>query len=79
MTAKEILNRSLEQIAKKNNNDNPSLFLNFILAVHDKVNQYCNSYITDESKDMRRLYKAKIENYTEGAINFVYKLLDDEP
>ena len=78
-TAKEILNRTLQQLSKKKNNENSSLFLNFILAVHDKVNQYCNSYITDDNKDMRKLYTAKIANYTEGAINFVYKLLDDEP
>ena len=76
--AKDILNKSVEQIQKKNYS-NSLLFLNFILAIHDKVNQYCNSYISDENPGMQKLYKDKIKNYTEGAINFVYKLLDDEP
>ena len=77
-SAKDILNRCVEQIQKKNYSSS-LLFLNFILAIHDKINQYSNSYISDENKEMRKLYKDKIINYTEGAINFVYKLLDDEP
>ena len=77
-SAKDILNRCVEQIQKKKYSSS-LLFLNFILAIHDKINQYSNSYITDENKEMRKLYKDKIMNYTEGAINFVYKLLDDEP
>ena len=77
-SAKDILNRCVEQIQKRNYSSS-LLFLNFILAIHDKINQYSNSYISDENKEMRKLYKDKIINYTEGAINFVYKLLDDEP
>ena len=76
-TAKDILNRCVGDIQKKNFKN--STFLIFISAVHDKV--YCNSesYISDSNEKMRKYYKEKIIDYANGALNFIYKLLDDEP
>ena len=76
-SAKNILNNSLNAISKKNYSN--SIFLTFIMAVHDKINRYCQSYITDKNEKMRKFYKSKIKDYHEGAINIVFKILDDEP
>jgi hypothetical protein len=75
--AKSILNKCVSEL--QNKNYQKSTFLNFILAVHDKV--YCNaeSYISDSNEKMRNYYKSKIIDYAKGAYNFIYKLLDEEP
>ena len=75
--AKSILNDCVNEL--QNKSYQKSSFLNFILAVHDKI--YCNveSYISDLNEKMRNYYKMKIIDYAKGAYNFIYKLLDDEP
>ena len=75
--AKDILNNCVSDIQSKKFQN--STFLIFISAVHDKV--YCNaeSYISDPSEKMRKYYKSKIIDYANGAFNFIYKLLEDEP
>ena len=75
--AKSILNKCVSEL--QNKTYQKSTFLNFILAVHDKV--YCNaeSYISDSNEKMRNYYKSKIIDYAKGAYNFIYKLLDEEP
>jgi hypothetical protein len=75
--AKDILNKCVSELQSKTYQK--STFLNFILAVHDKV--YCNaeSYISDSNEKMRNYYKSKIIDYAKGAYNFIYKLLDEEP
>jgi hypothetical protein len=75
--AKNILNRCVSEIQNKNYSN--SIFYTFIVAVHDKINRYSESYITDKNEKMRNFYKTKIMDYHDGAINFVYKLLEDEP
>ena len=75
--AKNVLNKCVLEIQKKNNTN--SIFLTFLSAVHDKVYRYSESYISDKSEDMRKFYKTKIMDYTSGVMNFVYKLMDDEP
>ena len=75
--AKLILNKCVSELQSKNYQK--TCFLNFILAVHDKI--YCNaeSYISDSNEEKRNYYKKKILEYAKGAYNFIYKLLDEEP
>ena len=75
--AKSILNKCVSEL--QNKTYQISTFLNFILAVHDKI--YCNaeSYISDPNEKMRNYYKMKLVDYAKGAYNFIYKLLDEEP
>ena len=60
--AKSILNKCVSEL--QNKTYQISTFLNFILAVHDKI--YCNaeSYISDPNEKMRNYYKMKIKPFT---------------
>ena len=75
--AKNILNKSVSELQNKNYSN--LVFFKFITAVHDKINRYSESYISDTNEKMRNFYKTKIMDYHDGAINLVYKLLDVEP
>lgn len=72
--AKNILTNSVNEIQKENYS-NPIFFI-FIMAVHDKINSYSNSYISDKNEKMRVFYKSKIMDYHDGAINFVKKIIE---
>jgi tetratricopeptide (TPR) repeat protein len=76
-TAKNILNNCVNELNKKGEHN--SIFLTFLVAVHDKV--YCNaqSYISDTNEKMRKYYKTKICEYGNGALNLIYKYYDSEP
>jgi tetratricopeptide (TPR) repeat protein len=76
-TAKNILNNCVNELNKKGEHN--SIFLTFLVAVHDKV--YCNaqSYISDTNENMRKYYKTKICEYGNGALNLIYKYYDSEP
>ena len=75
--AKNILIRSETEINKNNSSDN-DLFLTFASAIHDKINYYSNSYISDNNENQRKIYKEKIKNYAQIFINIVYKVHDKE-
>ena len=72
-SAKSILTNNVNQI--QNNNYSNPLFYTFIMAVHDKINRYANSYITDTNEKMRKFYKSKIKDYHDGAINIINMFL----
>ena len=76
-SAKLILNKCVTEIQNKNNTN--SIFLTFIIAIHDKINRYSESYISDKNEKMRNFYKTKIIDYHDGAINLVYKIYENEP
>ena len=75
-SAKNILTNSVTEIQK--NNFSNTLFYTFIMAVHDKINRYSNSYITDENERMRNFYKSKIKDYHDGAINIINIFLEKD-
>lgn len=76
-TAKAILSNCVSELNKKG--DHNSTFLTFLVAVYDKV--FCNaqSYISDTNEKMRQYYKTKIIEYSNGALNLIYKYYDSEP
>lgn len=76
-SAKNILTNCLNELNKKGEHN--SIFLTFLVAVHDKV--FCNvqSYISDTNEKMRKYYKSKIIEYGNGAFNLVYKFCDIDP
>ena len=76
-SAKSILNKCVTEIQNKNNSK--SIFLRFIVAIHDKINRYSESYISDKNEKMRNFYKTKIIDYHDGAINLIYKIYENEP
>ena len=76
-SAKSILNKCVSEIQNKNNSK--SIFLTFIVAIHDKINRYSESYISDKNEKMRNFYKTKIIDYHDGAINLIYKMYENEP
>ena len=76
-SAKNILNRCVNEIQNKNNSK--SIFLTFIVAIHDKINRYSESYISDKNEKMRNFYKTKIIDYHDGAINLIFKMYENEP
>ena len=76
-SAKNILNNTHNEILKNQNSN--SIFLTFIVAIHDKIYRYSQSYATDKNEKMRKFYKNKIKEYSDGAIIIVYKVLDNEP
>ena len=75
--AKSILNKCVNEIQNKNNSK--SIFFTFIIAIHDKINRYSESYITDKNEKMRNFYKTKIIDYHDGAINLILKMYENEP
>ena len=46
------------------------------MAVHDKINSYSKSYISDKNEKKRVFYKGKIADYHDGAMNFVKKIIE---
>ena len=76
-SAKIILNKCVNEIQNKNNSK--SIFFTFIVAIHDKINRYSESYITDKNEKMRNFYKTKIIDYHDGAINLILKMYKNEP
>ena len=75
--AKNILIRGETEI-NKNNSSNNDLFLTFASSIHDKINYYSNSYISDNNESQRKIYKEKIKYYAQTFINIVYKIHDKE-
>ena len=75
-SAKNILTKSVTQIQK--NNYSNTLFYTFIMAVHDKINRYSNSFITDTNERMRNFYKSKIKDYHDGAFNIINVFLEND-
>jgi hypothetical protein len=76
-TAKNILNNCVTELNKKGEHN--SIFLTFLVAVHDKVHCNAQSYISDTNEKMRKYYKTKICEYGNGALNLIYKYYDSEP
>lgn len=75
--AEDILKKSESEIKKGDiSND---LFLTFISAVHDKINFYSTSYISDKNQSKRKEYKKNINEYFQLFINIVYKIYETEP
>ena len=72
--AKNILTKAVNEIQSENYS-NPIFFI-FIMAVHDKINSYSKSYISDKNEKMRVFYKGKIADYHDGAMNFVKKIIE---
>lgn len=75
--AEKILYKSESEIKKST--DSNDLFLTFIFAMHDKINFYSNSYISDKNELKRKEYKNKIIDYFQLFINIVYKIYEKEP
>ena len=61
----------------QNNNFSNQTFLIFILAVHDKINRYSESYISDKNEKMRNFYKSKIMDYHDGSMTIVNKIIEN--
>ena len=74
--AKNILIKKEEELSKINISNN--IFLTFISAIHDKINFYSHSYISDNNERQRKLYKEKIKYYFQFFINIVYKIYEIE-
>ena len=75
-SAKNILTKNVTEIQK--NNYSNTLFYTFIMAVHDKINRYANSFITDTNEKMRKFYKSKIKDYHDGAMNIINMFLEND-
>ena len=75
-SAKNILTKNVTEIQK--NNYSNTLFYTFIMAVHDKINRYANSFITDTNEKMRKFYKSKIKDYHDGAMNIINMILEND-
>ena len=75
--AEKILYKSESEIKKST--DSNDLFLTFIFSIHDKINFYSNSYISDKNELKRKEYKNKIIDYFQLFINIVYKIYEKEP
>ena len=73
--AKLILSKCVSDL--QNNNFSNQTFLIFILAVHDKINRYSESYISDKSEKMRNFYKSKIIDYHDGAMAIVNRIIEN--
>ena len=75
--AKIILNKNVSEMQNEDFS-NPKILL-FIFAVHDKINRYCESYISDKNEKMRVFYKSKIIDYYDGTHNIINKIIDKGP
>ena len=74
--AKTILKNCQNEINKGNNSNN--IFLTFISAMHNKINNYSLSYISDKNETKRKDYKKKIVDCFELFIIVIYKLYENE-
>ena len=75
--AKSILNKCNSEINKGNFSNYISL--TFISAIHNKINYYSHSYISDKDEKTRKNYKNRIIEFFEIFINIVYKIYEDDP
>ena len=71
-----ILNKCKSEINKGNNSN--TLFLTFLLGIHNKINTYSHSYISDKNEQTRKGYLKNITKYFDLFINIVYKIYENE-
>lgn len=74
--AKSILKKCQSEIVKGNNSNN--LFLTLISAIHNKINTFSHSYISDKNEKTRKVYRNKIGEYFDLIINIIYKIYENE-